>query len=328
LFSILSVTLAFAGGLTGCSKSAPSKLATDASINPDPAAGATNGPVDVEINWEPGKKYYFQLETIQSWENSRSGSPEPVRATMGITHDYTLSVVKELADGGRELELEFTAQKMFYQMGEVPVLNFDSAQSKEQDADNPVAPILRKLLGARIRCLMDASSKATKLEGFDELSARMSGNQPQVKAMLESVFNETNLKQMFDFAAALQPDGPVKIGDTWPVHLEMPDPVGLMVVNLNCTLKGWEPQDNRPCLRIDYQGKVTSKSAPTGQSSPSKINDGAVSGKAWFDPDLGMLANSATEQHMTLETTTQGTAMTTRYNLTINFRLMRMAPQP
>lgn len=324
IISVLLLCLVVICELPGCSKKTANGPASNPPANSISAADATNNPVEIKIKWSAGKKYYLQLESIQSWENTLSTQQGPIKTTMGITHDYTISVVQELAGGGRELELEFTAQKMFYQMGEIPVLNFDSAQSKDQDADNPVAPVLRKLLGARIRCLTDANGKVTKLEGFSELRERMTGNQPQVRAMLESMFNETNLKQMFDFAAALQPDGPVKIGDTWLVHLEMPDPVGLMVVNLNCALKGWEPQDSRPCVRIEYQGEVSSKPSATGQISPSKIDDGAVSGKEWFDPNLGLPVNSATEQHMTLETTVQGKATTTRFNMTINFRLIRI----
>jgi len=97
-----------------------------------------------------------------------------------------------------------------------------------------------------------------------------------------------------------------------------------MVVNLNCTLKGWEPQANRQCVRIEYQGEVSSQPAATSQISPARIDDGTVSGKAWFDPDLGMLANSATEQHMTYETTGKGQTTTTKFNMTINFRLIRV----
>jgi hypothetical protein len=324
IISALWLCLVVICGLPGCSKTPGNGPASKTPTNSIPAADTTNNLVEIKIKWSAGKKYYLQLETIQSWENTLSKQQEPVKTTMGITHDYTVSVVKELAGGGRELELEFTAQKMFYQMGEIPVLNFDSAQSKDQDAANPVAPILRKLLGARIRCFTDANGKVTKLEGFSELRARMTGNQPETRATLEAMFNETNLKQMCDFVAALQPEEPVKIGDTWPVHLEMPDPVGLMVVNLNCTLKGWEPQDNRQCVRIEYQGEVSSQPAATSQTSPARIDDGTVSGKAWFDPNLGMLANSATEQHMTYETTGKGQTTTTKFNMTINFRLIRV----
>ncbi len=315
--------LAAVCGLPGCSKK-PKAQAAAAPTNSIPAPSPANKLVEIKIRWPLGKKYHFRLENIWSWQDASAESQQAAKTTISLTHDYAVSVVKKLPDDGRELELVFTAQKMFYQMGQIPLLSFDSAQSKAQDAANPVAPILRKLLGARIRCFTDANGKAVKLEGFKELKERMSGNDPQIEAMLEAMFSDVNLKQLFDFAAALQPDEPVKTGGTWPVHLEMPDPVGLMVVDLNCTLKDWEAQDNRQCVRIEYQGKLSSKPDLTSQNSLSKIDGGTVSGKAWFDPDLGMLANSATEQHMTVENTAQGKTTKTVFNMTINFRLIKV----
>jgi hypothetical protein len=286
---------------------------------------AAAAPVEIKIKWPIGKKYSVQMENIQSWESAGEAGPsqKPSRVTMGLTHIYTISVVRELAGGGAELELEFSSQKMFYQMGEIPVLNFDSAQPVSQDGGSPVAPVLRKMVGAQVRCFTDENGRAAKFEGFKELNARMAGAQPQVRAMLQAMFNETNLKQIFDFAAALQPQGSVLVGDTWPVHLEMPDPVGLMVLDMNCVLKGWESQDGHRCVRLEYEGNTTSQPAENGRPSPTKIEEGRISGKAWFDPKLGRVINSATEQHMTLQTAAMGKAITTHFNLSLNFRFLR-----
>lgn len=237
-----------------------------------------------------------------------------------MTHDYTVSVLKPLADGGWELEFEFSAQKMFYQVGENPVLNFDSKQNASQDAFNPVAPVLRKMVGTRVRCYIDSSGNVTKFEGFKELKARMSAAPPQVRAILEGMFNEVNLKQLCDFAAALQPADAVNVGDSWPAHLGMVDPVGLMVINLNCIFKDWEQKGKHQCVRIEYKGDVSSKPPENGQASPTQITGGTVTGKAWFDPDQGRLINSATEQHMTLQTAMQGKTINTKFNMTVNFR--------
>ena len=52
-----------------------------------------------------------------------------------------------------------------------------------------------------------------------------------------------------------------------------------------------------------------------------KIDGGTLTGKAWWDPQLGLLVNSATEQHRTL-TSTERAKATTKFNLTLNFRRM------
>jgi len=314
-------------GLLGCSKSKPTGSQANPATNSAAISSPTNSPADpleVSIKWQPGKKYFWQMEIMQSWESS--GNPQsPGKITLGLTHDYTLTVLKTLPDGGRELEMEFTAQKMFYQMGEVPLLNFDSAQDRAQDANNPVAPVLRRLLGVRLHLTADARGKMTKVVGFDQLRAQLAGAQPQVRSMIEGLFNEENLQQLCSFPADLQPDVPVKIGDTWPAHMEMPDPVGLMVMDLKCTLKDWEPQGDRSCVRVDFQGDISSKPPANGRPAATKIDGGTISGKAWLDPQLGMLINSATEQHMTMSMAARGATVTTQFNLSINFRLIKTA---
>jgi hypothetical protein len=328
VFLLLGLTAGF--GWTGCNKATASAKNSSANSTSTPdarnAMKATNEPVTLKIKWETGRKYRVQMECMQSWDNTgKTGASAGSRITMGLTHEYAVSVVKEQPGGGRELELELASQKMFYQMGEVPVLNFDSAQKSAEDARNPVAPILRKMVGARVQCFTDGEGRVTKIDGFKELYDRMAGGQRQIRGMIQEMYNETNLKQVFNFAAAVQPDGPVSIGDAWPIHLEMPDPVGLMVMDLNCTFKNMEPQAGRPCARLEFQGGITSKSADNQPASAIKIQDGNVSGRAWFDPDMGMLVNSETEQHMTVQTVAAGRPMTTRFNLSLNFRFLREA---
>ena len=313
------------GGFAGCSKSQKTAVSSAGSANPPNVAPAIDAPVELKIKWQLHKKYFFRMETIQSWEATAPKPQDSQKVTLGMNHEYAVTVLNTLADGGRELELEFTAQKMFYQMGGIPMLDFDSAQTTDQDAGNPVAPVLRKLLGARIRCFTDANGKLVKTDGFKELMGRMAKGQPDVRAMLEQFFNEQNFRQLVDFAADLQPDGPLKIGETWKVHTEMPDPVGIMIMNMDCTLKNWEPLQGRQCVRFEYQGQVSSMPASVSQVNPVVIDDGSVSGKSWFDPDLGMMVNSGTEQHMTVKSNAQGKSAGTRFNMTVNFRLIRVA---
>ena len=318
------LTLAMILALTGCTKVKPPGTPLVLATNAVDVAGTTNGPVTVKVKWLAGKTYHLRMESLQSWETVSPPQEPSARPTLGITHDYAISVLKELADGGQELQLEFVAQKMFYQIGEVPMMSFDSAQSAAQDAGNPVATVLRQLTGAKLRCTTDARGRMTKVDGFTELQERMAGGNSQVKAMLEQFFNEVNLRQMFSCATGLSADDPVHEGDTWPVHLETPDPLGLMVIDGNCTLKGWEPQGDRHCVRVEYLGSVSSQPDPNGSANPSKITAGTVSGKAWVDPALGMLVNCATEQHLDLETTAHGKTTTSKYHLTLNFRLLKV----
>jgi hypothetical protein len=202
-------------------------------------------------------------------------------------------------------------------------LNVDSRQSKAEDAADPVSPLLRKVVGARIRCLTDADGKVVKAEGFDALAASLDKGDPQTKAMMQSMFTGTNLIKLFDNIAAVQPDEPLKIGDSWPVHLELeaPGTTGI-IINAHCQLADWDLEEGRECVRIEFKGDISSKPDAPGEASLAKIKSGTMSGHAWFDPALGMVINSSSEEHVTLQASALGQTVSTRVNATANLRLL------
>jgi hypothetical protein len=196
-------------------------------------------------------------------------------------------------------------------------------ESSAHDASSPVAPLLRKLMGARIRCFTDADGAVVKSEGLDALTASLDKGDPQMKAAIQSMFNETNLKKLFDAIVAVQPAEPMKIGESWPVHLELevPGAPGI-VMNARCQFADWDTQEGRECVRIEFKGDITAKPGASGEASLAKISGGTMAGQAWFDPALGMVINSSSEEHLTLQASALGQTVSTRVNATSNLRLL------
>jgi hypothetical protein len=311
--------------LTGCSKeqsarSGANRLPTNATVT---TVATADPAVDINLRWQVGRRYHLRMETIMSSEaDAGAGAARPpAKITLSMAHEYAVSARKELPGDGRKLELEFLAQKFQYQVGAATLASFDSAQDPKLDGRNPAAPVLRKLIGARIQCETDGSGRAVKVDGFKELTSRMADGEPMVQAFLESVFSEVNLKQLLDFAQTLQSDRAVKPGDDWPLHLELADPVGTLVVKGQCDIMDWETRSDRRCARIKFSGDITSQSDPQATSSAS-VEAGTISGRVWFDPALGMPVDSSCDQHMTLKTVAQGKITISKVNQTTNVRLV------
>ena len=107
----------------------------------------------------------MRIELAQSTKTEVPDQPQPVVQEMNLTQGFDISALKELENGGRQLELKFESESMDVSQGGQSVLSFDSLQSPALDANNPVAPVLRAMIGARIQYFTDANGKVERMDG-------------------------------------------------------------------------------------------------------------------------------------------------------------------
>lgn len=210
------------------------------------------------------------------------------------------------------------------------MMNFDSTQDPSGDGRNPVAPLLRKMVGGRLKYVTDADGKVDKIEGVSELAARISqGSPPQIQAAFSSMYSEGYFKQLCD-VARMAPGRGVKPGDTWRMNVqEEMGSLGTMTMNMKLKFEDWDQHGTRKCARIASTGDITSKPSetPGGPASAMtiEIEKGKVSGTGWFDPELGMVVDTVADQDMTMKITTQGKTFPTRTNQKVNVKLLDVA---
>jgi hypothetical protein len=287
--------------LAGCSKSPDN---AGASKNAD---AAPQGPVELKLKWNVGKQYNEQMTMTQNMEMAVPGNPDPMHQQMELKQNYALSVLKERAEGGVVLELKFVSQKMSSKMDGKEMMSFDSTSSPSSDGANPAAATFRKIIGAHVRFLVDANGKIDKVEGYDDFINQISGSAaPEAQLMVKSMFNEDTLKQFGARGQGL-PDKPVKVGDTWPNHIEVANgPMGTLKMNMNYKFAGWEQHDGKNCVLLTYTGDMVIKAATNNPAMNMSIENGAIEGKSWFDPALGTTVDGAADQSMTLKMNMQG----------------------
>ncbi len=311
---------------SGCSKS-KTTTTQPGSINDSGAASATmSGPVTMKIKWVVGKKYAMRMELKQGMEMKLPNQPQPVKQEVNLNQDLNFSVLKELDNGGRELQLEFENETLDVMQGDRTVLSFDSANNSAQDTNNPAAPVLRAMVGARIRYFTDANGKVEKIEGVDELMHRIAASgKPQEQAMFQQMYSEDTLKQYGSFGDMI-PDHPVAVGDSWSVKKDITTGVGIMAVDLKYTFNDWEQHGGRKCMRIENTGNISSKTTSTAMGALVEIQKGKISGDVWFDPELGMIVDVDNNQDMTMKITTRAQTLTQQLNQKIRFSLVDVTP--
>jgi Family of unknown function (DUF6263) len=283
-----------------------------------------NSPAEMKIKWEVGKKYSMRLELDQSTKTEVPNQPEPVIQRIKLSQDFDISALKELDNGGRQLELKFEAETMNIFQGDQSVLSFDSAQSPELDTNNSIAPVLRAMIGVRIQYFTDANSKVEKMEGVQELMNRIAAiGKPREQAMLKQMFSEDTLKRYGSFGEGM-PGHPVAPGDSWSLKMDVPSSIGVLALDMKYTFKNWEQHGGRKCAHIDAAGDISTKSTSAASGVMVEIKKGKMSGDSWFDPASGMIVDVNNDQDMTLKITTRAQAMTSLFSQKIRLALVNV----
>lgn len=323
LLSLFVVT----GGvlLSGCSKSKTAATTSGHSgSGSDVAAGpgASDQPVEMKIKWVVGKKYPMRLELSQSTKTDVPNQPQPVVQEMNLNQDFDISARKQLDNGGAQVELQFNHQAITVSQGGQTVVDFNSTQNPAQDANNPVAPVLRSMSGTRIQYFTDANGKVERMEGVEELTRRVEATgQPQARQMFQQMFSPETLKRYCSFADGM-PNRMVNIGETWPFQEDLSTAIGILALEMKYTFKNWEQYGNRRCAHIVGTGRISTKSVSTATGAMVEVEKGTITGDFWFDPALGMIVAFNDTEDMALKITTRSDAMKTQFNQKIRYVLV------
>ena len=281
-------------------------------------------PAEMKLRWLAGKTYALRAEMIETVESKSSGQPQSFKQSVNLTQDYTLSVRKELDNGGRQLELEFTGETMDVSLGERKVSSFDSKQDSAQDAGVPMAAMLRKQLGTRFQYVTDADGQVEKVEGLEELMRQIGTiGKPQDRAIFQQMFSGDLLKEYASFGGMMT-NRPVKVGDHWRKTKDFVSLVGVVATDMEYTFKSWEQRRDRKCMRIAVAGTISAKPDAAAQNNSRRNIKGTFEGDAWFDPALGMVVDAAYNQNITMETMNRGQTVPIQITEKIRFSLVEV----
>lgn len=265
---------------------------------------ATGDPANIRVAWIVGKKCALHTEVNQSSETKSPGQPQPVEQGLKWTQDFNISTLKELPDGGRQLELEFVNEAMDESQAGHTVWSFDSAQSQAGNAKNPLA-ILGAVVGARLEYFTDADGRVQRVEGTNQLTDHVAAvGTPQQRQLFNELFGGDQLKNDLS-SGDWMPNRIVKVGESWSVKKDTAEAIGMLTVNMKYTFKNWEQHGDRKCAHIEGTGSVSSKSVSTASGTMVKIEKDKLSEEFWFDPDPGTIVGGNENDDLILGITTR-----------------------
>jgi hypothetical protein len=291
---ILSIGLAVVGaGLAGCSK--PKDVATRAG---NITTEAANDPVNMKLKWAMGKRYDHKMTMNMTTEMQVPRKEKPVNMEVTMGESFAITPTKSSPDGSSELQVTFTGLKAESKAAGKSQFSFDTDNDPKQDGQNPMAPIIRKMLTGQLNFETNTNGKVTKILNYEEFIANIAGKDNQMKNMLRSMLNEDVVKHMGQGL----PDHPVKINDHWDIATDVKfGPMGNMKLAMTYTFKGWQQHDGRKCAVLGFEGGLSGK--PTGGAGPMgmSIDKCTMLGDDWYDPDTGMIVDVISEQTMEMK---------------------------
>lgn len=286
--------------LAGCSRSEPEDAPATRSPTNETARSES---VRLQWQWPEGKRLVHRLQLEEQNRLQLPGRPNPLVEEISVTQDYALTAAGETAAGGREIEETFLTTKMAITVNGRPVLHLDT--SRDESVDGPTTPqdIFRNLVGMGVSVTLDASNHITKISGQDGIKNSVIAQMPpQARSILSRVYTEDFFGQLV-LPNHLRGLGPreARPGDTWTAETEIrTGSLGQALLKLAFTFEKWDTMKNRSCALLHFEGTLATVgeggSGPMGMKT--RIDRGTVSGRSWFDPDLGQVIASNLEQTM------------------------------
>ena len=279
--------------------------------------------VQITPKWPAGKRLLVRTETQTELEMAAPGTAVSAKTESQLVQDLAFTPLKDRPSGGSEVEVHVISVTVESRAGGRVLSSFDPKSDPKQDARNSLAPTLRKLIGTKLKYHTLADGKVEKVDGVPQLLSRLTvGASPQANFLMRSLVNEDALKAWNSLHLGL-PEQPVQPGATWEVKRDIPyGPTKFTLTGTN-TFKAWTQRNNKKMAQLVFAGVATAKE---GTTSVVTVGDGStVTGTAWYDPDLGVIEESETLSHFTVNVAqSTGTTTASKYKAKVTSKLVEI----
>ncbi|MFM1768999.1 MAG: hypothetical protein RJA22_1528 [Verrucomicrobiota bacterium] len=268
-----------------------------------PARRDPQAPADLRLKWPAGRPQHQRLSLTMNTETGGGPTPGPVRQDVALSMEYTLAPAGLREGGGQELEMTLGDLDMAVSSGGREVLRFDT-RAAAAGGETGTATLMRGLVGVRLKCLLNASNRVERVEGWRDPLRQASASAPAAgRGAMASILTEDYFRQLADFGRML-PQRVVRPGESWTNQQEISlGPLGRVILDLAYTFKAWETRAGQDCAAVAFTGTARSGAPGAGAPSPFgrlNVEDGRISGTYWFNPQEGRMVEAALQQDLTL----------------------------
>jgi FKBP-type peptidyl-prolyl cis-trans isomerase len=196
---------------------APAVTAAGA-VTPVAAAVAQNDKVEFRLRLKQGQSYGLRMLSEQKIVQTING--RQINITQVIGFDMRYDVLKVDEAGNLTVKFSYTGAT-FMMNGPMGNLEYDSSVPGDKIAD-PVKGIAA-MVGQSLQLTMSPAGRVLAIQGIDAMMDKMikavdtpdANMRELIQGQMKAQFNTESIKKMTESSAAVYPDKPVAIGESW-----------------------------------------------------------------------------------------------------------------
>jgi hypothetical protein len=259
--------------------------------------------IQYRLRLQKGQKYYLKTITEQKISQTIMGQQQNIEQTFGIAMDFDVVDVNDR--GVVEICYVYRWSK-FRQKGPMGEMVYDSAQ-KDPNVQ-PMAQGFAALIGETFSLKMTPEGRVEKVEGTDKIRENIQKKLPsgimrqQAMMSLQQYIDAGAIKQIAESSAAMYPDRPVGVGDSWSKKVSIEQGFAMIVEN---TITVKERKNNVARMEITSVIEPNPKAKPMdmGAMKVSYQLSGTQKGTMSLDERTGLFVRSKMEQQMSGQVT-------------------------
>lgn len=262
-------------------------------------------PVILRLNLTEGATYKYNTTISQKISTMVAG--QSYNSDMNMASSIDMKVKKKYGQDSMLLETKYSHMSMSVSsMGHNT--SFDS-DNPGGDQGNEMGKLYSVMSSHPVAITTDAWGKIIRIDGITQLSRSMDsslqGDNPAMKKVMESLFNEQSYKQALTNLNMFQ-NKPVNMGDKWNQVITLTSIVP-MKINLTYTVKQINPSS--VVLNVAGEIKSTADSADiSGMTIPVHVT-GTQTGTYTVDRATGLISTGNVDQNIQTKMSMMGQDM-------------------
>lgn len=180
------------------------------------------GKVDLKFRLKAGESHEMKISQTQNITQAMNGLEQKMTQQFDMLAGLDVLSVDE--SGVMDVEFVYKSMKVTMD-GQMGHIEFDSANPKLQDANNPMTDMMGKIfscmVGSKFQTKVSPTGETSDMRGFEAILEKFKksmGDGPEAQAMtqfFDQFFDKDKVKNMAGDMMVVFPADPVGIGDAW-----------------------------------------------------------------------------------------------------------------
>jgi len=303
LSAVLAAAVAL-GVLASCGKGPETKGPGSAAAPEKPEK------IDLRLRLEPGKTYKLRMDSDQKLIQTRGDSRQESPQTMGSGLSLLVKEVRD--DGAAVVQVTYDSLRL-KQQGPTGNVDYDSSSPAPAESPHPMAKGFAVLVGQGFSVDLTPKGEVARVDGADQLAARMAENievpvpmlRPVMEQQIKQQFGDQAMKEMVEQMVGFRPDEPVAIGGSWSKRIAVTRGFAA-ILNSTWTLKSHKDGVAVVEVASTVEPNPDAAALDMGFAKLGYTLRGTQNGSLELDESTGWVVRSTVNQSLSGELTMKG----------------------